>query len=418
MRKALHLLILAAMCLMLVGTAAAQEEEDWGTVTVAAGDPVRIGFAAALSGAGVDVLGIDELRGAELAVADLNAEDGILGFTVELVPEDSMCSADGGATVANKFVSDESLVAIVGHMCSSACNAAKDIYAPAGYTMVSPSCTAVALTDPNAPSPVFNRTAWNDRVQAPAAAEFLYSVLGITSVATIHDGSPYGEGLVKAMEDAFFALGGDVIVDPETGEGWAINVGDTDMRATLQAIADAGPPGAIYFGGFPAEGAFLAQQRADAGMAEVVFMGADGINATAYVDAAGEAGCGSYASAANPASVEGGGYEAFVERYVEEYGEEPTAPFHAHAYDALMLIAAAVEEVGEVDADGNLTVDRLALRDAIRATEDFEGLTGALTCDEYGDCGSGADITVVEMMCPEDGEPGFEIVWPEATEGE
>lgn len=408
MRKALSLLILVTMCLTLVGTTSAQEE-DWGTVTVAAGEPVRLGFAAALSGAGVDVLGIDEQRGAELAVEDLNAEDGIMGFEVELVPEDSLCSAEGGATVANKFVADENIVAIVGHMCSSACEAAEAIYADAGYTMVSPSCTAVALTDSEDPSPVFNRTAWNDRVQAPAAAEFLYNELGITSVATIHDGSPYGEGLVNAMADAFFDLGGDVVAE------LAINVGDTDMRPVLEEIA-AEEPGAIYFGGFPAEGAFLAQQRADVGMEDVVFMGADGINATAYVEAAGEAGCGTYASAANPATVEGGGYEAFVETYVEVYGEDPTAPFHAHAYDAVMLIAKAIEEVGELDDDGNLVIDRQALRDAIRITEEFEGLTGELTCDQYGDCGSGADITVVEMMCPEDDDPHFEVVWPEATE--
>jgi branched-chain amino acid transport system substrate-binding protein len=184
------------------------------------------------------------------------------------------------------------------------------------------------------------------------------------------------------------------------------------MRPVLEEIA-AEEPDAVYFGGFTAEGAFLAQQLADVGMEDVVFMGADGINGTAYVEAAGEAGCGTYASAANPATVEGGGYDAFVERYIEVYGEGTTAPFHAHAYDAVMLIAAAIEKVGEVDDDGNLTIDRLALRDAIRATEDMEGLTGSLTCDEYGDCGSGADITVVEVMCPDDGEPAFEVIWPE-----
>jgi branched-chain amino acid transport system substrate-binding protein len=139
----------------------------------------------------------------------------------------------------------------------------------------------------------------------------------------------------------------------------------------------------------------------------VIFMGADGINATAYVEAAGEAGCGTYASAANPASVEGGGYDAFVEIYNETYGENPTAPFHAHTYDAVMLIVQAVEEVAEVDDDGGLVIDRMALRDAIREAE-MEGLTGTIACDEFGDCGSGADITVVEVMCPEDGEEDAE----------
>ncbi|MDH4138178.1 MAG: hypothetical protein OEW09_15890, partial [Anaerolineae bacterium] len=56
-------------------------EDEWGVVKVAAGDPVKIGFAAGLSGAGIDVLGLDEQRGAELAVKD---KPEVLGFAVEL----------------------------------------------------------------------------------------------------------------------------------------------------------------------------------------------------------------------------------------------------------------------------------------------------------------------------------------------
>ncbi len=400
MRRLLNLAIVL-MIVAAIAPAAVAQEENWQPVVVEAGSPIRIGFAAALSGAGIDVLGIDERRGAELAVEDLNAAGGILGFPVEMDPQDEQCSAEGGATVANRFVADPSIVAVVGHMCSSSCIAGEEIYAPAGYAMVSPSCTAVALTAPDNPSPVFSRVAWNDRVQAPAAAEFLYNVLGARSVATIHDGSPYGEGLVNGMADAFIDLGGDVLAE------LAVNVGDTDMSAVLNQIKDAGPPDAIYFGGFPAEGAFLARQRIDVGMPDVIFMGADGINATAYVDAAGEAACGTYASAADPAGLGGTAYEAFVARYIESYGEAPTAPFHAHAYDSTMLIAKAIEAVGVVDADGNLTIDRVALRDAIRGTTGLVGLTGALTCDEFGDCGSGAAITVSEVVCG----PRFEKVW-------
>ncbi len=411
--KWLRIVVLVTMIFTLAGTSIiAQEDEedkDWGTVTIAAGDPIKLGFSAALTGAGVDVLGIDEQRGAELAVADVNEAGGVLGFEIELDIQDSLCSAEGGVTVANRFVSDESMVAVVGHMCSAACSAAEEIYADAGYSMVSPSCTAIALTAPSNVSEIFSRTAWNDRSQAPAAAEFLISQ-GVERVATIHDGSVYGEGLVNGMADAFIDLGGEVVAE------LAINVGDTDMRSILEEIA-AQEPDAIYFGGFPAEGAFLAQQRADVGLEDVLFMGADGIKATAYIEAVGEAGCNTYASAADPATVEGGSYEKFVERYKEDYGEAPTAPFHAHAYDALMIIAAAIEEVGEVDDDGNLTIDRLALRDAIRATEDYEGLTGVLTCDEYGDCGVSASISVVELSCEGD-EPEFVTVWPEVEEEE
>ena len=406
----LNLFIALAVVVAIVPAATAQEE-DWAPVVVRPGEPIKIGFAAALTGAGIDVLGIDEQRGAQLALEDINAAGGILGFEVVMDFQDEQCSAEGGATVANRFVSDESIVAVVGHMCSSSCVAGQDIYADYGYSMVSPSCTGVVLTDPERVSPIFSRVAWTDRGQGPAAAQFLLEELGVTTVATIHDGSPYGQGLVVAMADAFIDLGGDVIAE------LAVNVGDTDMTAVLNQIKDAGPPDAIYFVGFPAEGAYLARQRIDVGMEDVIFMGADGINAVAYVEAAGEAGCGTFASAADPAELEGGGYEAFVERYIEAYGESPTAPFHAHAYDATMVIAKAIEAVGEIDSEGNLVIDRVALRDAIRATEGLQGLTGTLTCDEYGDCAGGAAITVVEVMCEGD-ERAFETIWSPPAEEE
>ncbi|NPV09939.1 MAG: branched-chain amino acid ABC transporter substrate-binding protein [Anaerolineae bacterium] len=370
-----------------------QVEDEWGVVTVAKGDPIRIGLGAALSGAGLDILGIDEQRGAELAISDKGT---IMGFEIELVAEDDVCSAEGGITVANKFVSDPSIVAVVGQMCSSGCLAAMDIYQEHGYTMVSPSCTAVVLTTRGNES--FHRVCWNDAIQGPAAAKFLREEVGVETVATVHDGSPYGEGLVNEMAAAFEAAGGTVVARE------AVNVGDTDMRPLLERIKSAGPE-AIYFGGFVAEGAYLASQRVDVGMEDVVFMGADGILATDFIRAAGEAAEGVYASAANPAEA-GAGMEKFLADYEAAYGEKPPAPFHAHAYDAAMVIMNAIEKVAQVDAEGNLLIGRKALNEAIGSTANYQGLSGVITCDEVGNCGTGT-VAVSQVR-----NGAFEVIWP------
>jgi branched-chain amino acid transport system substrate-binding protein len=369
-------------------------EDDWGVVTVAKGEPIRIGFSAALSGVGLDILGIDEQRGAQLAVTDKGP---IHGFEVELVSEDDLCSAEGGTTVANKFVSDPSLVAVLGQMCSSSCMASMDIFQEHGYTMVSPSCTGVVLTTRG--NEAFHRVCWNDAIQGPAAAQFMRESLGVTKVATIHDGSPYGEGLVNAMADAFVEAGGEVVARE------AVNVGDTDMRPLLERIKSAGPE-AIYFGGFVAEGAYLASQRADVGMEDVIFMGADGILAEDFLKAAGEAAEGVYASAANPAEA-GPGMADFLAAYEAAYGEQPPAPFHAHAYDAAMLIMNAIEKVAQTDADGNLVIGRKALNEAIGSTSGYAGLTGTITCDEVGNCGTGT-VAVSQVQGGR-----YQVVWPE-----
>lgn len=392
--RVLTAVLLVALVVASCGASkGAATTDEWGTVTVKKGEEIKIGFGAALSGAGLDVLGIDEQRGAELAVAD---KGNVLGFAVRLVAEDDLCSAEGGTTVANKFVADPSIVAVIGQMCSSGSLSAMDIYQQHHYVMVSPSSTGVVLTTRGNTS--FNRVCWNDKIQGPAAADFLYNQLHVTKLATIHDGSPYGEGLVGAMADAFKALGGTVVAQE------AVNVGDTDMRSLLERIKATGPE-AIYFGGFVAEGAYLASQRVDVGMQDVFFMGADGIMATDFIKAAGAAGEGVYASAANPAEA-GAGMPAFLAAYQAKYGEEPPAPFHGQAYDAAMVIMNAIAQVGKVDSAGNLTIGRKALSDAVRGTKDYKGLTGTITCDANGDCGTGT----VAVSQVQNGE--YVVVWP------
>ena len=64
-----------------------------------------------------------------------------------------------------------------------------------------------------------------------------------------------------------------------------------------------------------------------------------------------------------------------------------------------------VEEVG-VDTDGTLNVGRQAMRDCLGATSGFSGITGTLTCDQYGDCAD-PKIAVNEIQ---DGE--YVAIWP------
>jgi branched-chain amino acid transport system substrate-binding protein len=354
----------------------AAPDDTWGVVAIAPDAPIRIGLGTALSGAGVDVLGIDEKRGAELAVADRPT---VAGHKVELVVEDDLCSGEGGTAVANKFVADPTIVAVVGQMCSGSSIPASDIYEKAHYTMVSPSSTAVAFTARGVAAA--NRVCWNDAIQGPAAAGFIFNKLGLRKLATIHDGSPYGEGLVNETANAFKKLGGEVVAQE------AVAVGDTDMRPILTKI-NASKPDIIYFGGFVAEGAFIASQRTDVGMAGVAFMGADGIRADDYIKAAGKAAEGTFASAADLGTA-GPGLNAFFAKYQAKYGEKPPAPFHAHTYDAVNVIMDAIYASAVKGPDGTLWVGRKAINEAIRGTTGYQGLSGVITCDAKGDCGKG-----------------------------
>jgi branched-chain amino acid transport system substrate-binding protein len=361
-------------------------------VSVSPDGEVVIGLAAALSGEGLAPLGIDIQRGAELALAARpTVTVGDVEFNVVLDAQDDQCSADGGQAVANRFSADEQVVGVVGPMCSSACRAAAPIFAAAGYTTISPSCTAADLSTSDFTS--FNRAVVSDAFQGVIAAEFIFRPadeggLGVTRIATIHDGSPYGEGLVRVMSERFDELGGEVVVSD------AITVGDTDFRGLLEDIAGEEPE-LIYFAGFPAEAARIADQRGDAGLEDVIFMGADGIRTQEFIDLAGDSAADAYASTSIAADSDA--LDAFLALYVETYGEEPPAPFHANAFDATNILLDAIEATASLDADGNLLIDRDAIREYVRSVTDYQGLTGVLNADGSGEM-SVADIGISQVQ--------------------
>lgn len=356
-------------------------------VVISAEEPVIIGLAAALSGEGVAPLGVDIQRGAQIAIARRGTVtvDGTT-FDVALDSQDDLCSAEGGQAVANRFVSNPEVVAVVGAMCSSACRAAAPIFDAAGFTTISPSCTAADLTTSGSSS--FNRVVVSDAFQGRIAADFIYTELGIERIATIHDGSPYGEGLVAVLTERFTELGGEVVASD------AVNVGDTEFRGLLEDVAQRDPE-LIYFGGFPAEAARLIVQRADAGLDEAIFMGADGILGPEVVELSGADSEGVYASAAMPSVSEA--FDDFLAEYVDTYGEEPPAPYHAHAFDGVNIILDAVEATAMVDDDGNLVIDREAIAEYVRSFQGYEGLSGSLGADGTGET-SFTDIGISQVQ--------------------
>ncbi len=362
-------------------------EDAIGCVDIVAGDPLHIAWIATVSG-GTAPLGTDNNRGVEIAIDDKGGE--LLGHPIELTGEDSLCSAEGGQTAGTKIASDPTVVGIIGTTCSSEARAAMPLIAEAGMVMISPSNTNPDLTNPEHPDhhPGYLRTAHNDLFQGRIAAEFAFNELGLKTAATIHDGSPYAESLQQVFADVFTELGGTITSQE------AVNVGDTDMKGVLTKIG-ADKPEIIYFPIFEPEGDFIAAQKCDVpDLADTLMMGADGLTIDTFPEAAGECAIGMYLSGPY---VQGQPYDDFVAKYEEKYGEKPVSGFHAHAYDGANMIFNAIEQVAVMEDDGTLHIPRQALRDAMYGIKDFEGLTGKLSCDEYGDCATGEALAVFQL---------------------
>ena len=237
------------------------------------------------------------------------------------------------------------------------------------------------------------RTAHNDLYQGAAAAGFAVEVLGVSSAAAIHDGDPYTQGLAQAFADAFEALGGTITTFT------AVNKGDSDMVPVLTEVAS-GAPDLLFFPIFQPEGDFIVQQASDvAGLEGVTLMAADGLMVSNFMEIPETAGM--YFSGPDlrygfnkNQRVIGSSPDSFLSGYVGQYGEKPSAAFWAHSFDATTLLLDAIEAASYVDDDGTLVIDRAGVREFLSNVQDYSGLTGTLSCDAFGDCGS-QKITVI-----------------------
>ena len=79
-------------------------------------------------------------------------------------------------------------------------------------------------------------------------------------------------------------------------------------------------------------------------------------------------------------------WSTLLQSYRGAYGEDPTSPYMAHAYDATTLLLRAIDQVA-VENAGTLYIDRAKIRQALSDTTNYEGIIGAITCDQFGDCG-------------------------------
>jgi branched-chain amino acid transport system substrate-binding protein len=362
-------------------------EDALGFVDIAPGEPVHIAYMLATSGA-VEFLGADSLGGIEIAIEEYGQ---LHGHDILLTGEDSLCSAEGGQTAAVKVAADPTILGVLGTNCSSAGTAASVVISEAGMVMISPTNTSPALTDPNETwNPGYYRTAHNDKFQGAVAAEFAYNELGARTAAALHDGDPYTEGLASVFAEVFAEIGGTVTSFE------AVNKGDTDMRPVLTTIA-AGEPEVLYFPIFEPEGNFVgAQSQEVPGLENVTLMGADGLLVKSFGPNTGPAAVGMYLSGPY-ISDDISAYASFLAKYEANTGGPPPAGFAAHAYDGANILLASIAKAAIVDDDGTLHVGRQALRDAVGSTYRYGGLTGILSCDEYGDCATGEALAVFQL---------------------
>jgi branched-chain amino acid transport system substrate-binding protein len=346
-------------------------------------------------------LGNDQLRSIQLVIKARGEK--LLGHAVQLDSEDELCTNEGGSIGAQKIVSDPRVIAIFGTSCSGPATVASKIMSDAGLVMVSSSNTAPSLTSVGGKQgsdwhPGYFRTAYNDAGQGRAAATFAYKKLGLTKAATVNSGDTYTQGLTAVFAQVFKELGGQIVQEA------AVNKGDTVMGPVLQSVADSGAQLVFMPIYQPESNNLVSQSKKIAAFKNIRLLAADSAQVSSFISAVGTDGIGMYMSGFS--LPQGKANDDLVAQYKAAYGEDPVSIYYASSTDAANLLFSTIEKVAVKDTDGTLHIGRQALRDALYATKDFDGLTGKLTCDKFGDCGVGR-FQIVQLNDPQAGIEGL-----------
>jgi len=372
-----------------------------GCVVIGPGEPIKIGVLQALSGK-VASLGLEQVRGLELALNGRQRQ--VAGHPVTLQTEDCGCTSEGGANAALKVVADPKTVAIFGTTCSNAAASAAKVMSDAGLAMISGNNSAPFLTAiggqraPNWQAGYF-RTAPNEEHSGEAAATYAYTELGLRRAATINDGDIYTRGLTDGFAQTFRHLGGDIVLES------TIDKGDTEMGPVLTAVAESRAE-LLFFPLFQPEGNhILAQARNNERLAGLTLMSDGALIENSFLVAMGDLARGVYfvgpSQAATPRS------KALAQTYQQRFQTAPSTSYYLPAFDAAELLFQAIEGTALHRPDGSLVIGREALRRQLYQTRSFDGVTGVLSCDQFGDCAS-PRFDVLRLDNPEEGVSGLQ----------
>ena len=381
---------LAFMVLANVAYGSGSGSGPLGAVDVERGQPIEI--RALLSDSVVPSVSPMLQTAIDMAVKDFGP---IQGHPVFVESLDEMCSGEGGRAAAEAVVADAKVVGVIGTLCSGAAVQASPILSEAGLSMISPANTSPVLTSDLAGNAGahyhkgYYRVTDNDLIEASVVAHFSYDELGLRTVVTVHDGDPYTSAIANAFAVGFREHGGTVPVVAQVAKG------QTDMAAIL-ARFDAADPDGVFIPLFPAEATSLVRQAVELdALTGATMIGGAALMASEFLALPESEGlyftAPSLGDSTNTNQATGRSAADVLTAFEAAEGGPPTSPYWAHGYDATTLLLSAIEQVSVLDA-GTLHIDRAALRDALDGTADFQGILGTITCDEFGDCGTGRSV--------------------------
>lgn len=331
----------------------------------------RVAIALPLTG-DIAALGQGLERASKLALEEANAKGYFQGYRVEARVFDDRSDPREAVSVANRIVSDPSIVAVVGHFNSGCSIPASQVYARAHLTMISPAASNPKLTqqqlDPEwkYPRSIF-RVNTTDDVQGPYAADYAVKTLKLRRAVVVHDKSAYGQGVAEEFRKRMSSNGGNVL----SFDG--INVGDKDFNALLTRLREL-KPDVVYWGGDYAGGGLVVRQARGVGLTVPVILSEANMDPE-YLRVAGQAAEGTYITFLGAPASELPSAQDFVKRYQARYPHDELKAYDHWGYEAMSIVLDLMHEIGP---------DKEKILAAVPKIK-HEGVLGVTQFDEKGD---------------------------------
>lgn len=319
--------------------------------------PITIGYIGALSG-GSASMGVPIEQGMQLAINDIN-ESGDLERELELLSVDDEADASTSAAAAQRMVTEEDVIAVLGGPNSGTALANSPIVTGAGVVNLISAAQNDGLVDSEQPGfPLTFRTTENNSYDVRAIAQ-LFEDEGYSSICAVSDTTEYGQSGIATIRDVFEERGLEIATAVEH------EVNATDLMPQVLTLRNAGCD-SIYLFDLGQDAALFMRTVNQVGW-EVPVIGGRGLTQSAFLSIAGNAADGiifpSIVDTERPEA------QAFIEAFDAEYGEDadPAHNFSMLGYDTIQLIAAALVESGYQGGE--------ALASALESIE-IEGVSG------------------------------------------
>ena len=389
------LALLVSLVIACGGDGAADAEKDREEAAL---PPFRIGVMESLTGPG-ETYGSVAVQAKQMAVEEINAAGGINGRMIELIVEDSKCSAQDAITAYNKLTDVDGIKIILGTSCSGAMLGAAPLAEADGVILFSGLATNPDIA--NAGDYIF-RTSISDALLGVDVGNTMWAD-GVRNLATISETTDYAEGVRRTSVAQFEKRGGTVVAEERYGSD------TTDFRTQLTKLIGESPDALLVAAQSEFTGGTIIKQVRELGFEGQIYADIVPVGATA-LEIAGDAAAGTKAILADISPNNAKGQEVLA-NFRAKYDYVTLAWYLGSAYDDVYITAECLKQTNDdQDADG--------MRDCLYAITWSGAIGDNYSFDENGEV-VGLTNVVVEVLPVAERTPenqGYKVLGSAPTE--